>query len=244
MGRFENKVALVTGGGTGIGKAIAEAFAADGGKVVVTGRREAPLKALSESNPDSIRYFQMDVSKTAEVKAAVDSTVKTFGGLDTLVNNAGAYTMKPLVEMSDKEIDLMLDINLKGTLVATREAIEELAKRGGSVVNTSSIGGQAVLVGSSVYSSAKAGVNHATRLLAAELGPRGIRVNAVAPGPVETDMTAEILKSPMVDHLIAQTPLGRIGKPQDIARAVVFLASDDASWITGQIVQSGGGWFL
>ena len=243
MSRFANKVALVTGGGTGIGRAVAEALVAEGAKVVVTGRREEPLKQLAGQYPAAGRYVTTDVTEKGAPANAVRFAIEQFDRLDVLVNNAGMGTLAPLVELDDDALEQTLSVNVRGVLITTREAIPYLSKSGGAVVNISSTLAQASMPGASAYSGAKAAVERITSALAAELGPQGIRLNSVAPGVTETDMSAGIPQE-ILDGMIAQTPLGRLGRPEDIAKAVVFLASDDASWITGQVLQSSGGLML
>lgn len=242
---FQNKVALVTGGGTGIGKSITETLVLRGAKVVITGRREEPLKNLSAAHPDQVAYIQADVAQPGDAKKAVDFTINAFGRLDVLVNNAGTFSMAPLVEVSDEEIARVFAVNVQGLLSFSREAIPHLAKTKGSIVNTSSTVATGVMPGASVYSGSKAAVDHITRILAAELGPMGIRVNAVSPGLTRTDMSAPITShDETLQGMVAQTPLGRLGEPIDIARVVAFAASDDAGWVTGQIIASSGGIML
>lgn len=243
MSRFANKVALVTGGGTGIGRAVAKALVAEGAKVVVTGRREAPLRSLAEEHPDSVRYISTDVTEKGAPAAAVRFTLEQFDRLDVLVNNAGVGTLGPLVELDDDAIQQTYGVNVQGLLIATREAIPHLSKNGGAIVNISSTLAQGSVPGAAAYSGTKAAVERITAALAVELGPANIRVNAVAPGITKTDMSDGVPQE-MIDGMIAQTPLGRIGLPEDIAKAVAFLASDDASWITGQSLQSSGGLML
>ena len=241
MGRFDDKVVLVTGGGTGIGRTLATAFASEGGRVVVTGRRLDPLRELSETNPDRIRYIQADVSQGADVKRAIAFTVEQFGGLDVLVNNAAACTMRPLANLTDEEISAMLDVNVKGTLMGIREALPHLGARQGCVVNVTSVTARAATPAMSAYGGSKAAVEHLTRCLAVELGPAGVRVNVVAPGMTLTPMLAANMDQQGIDQVASHTPLRRVGTPEDVAEAVLFLASEQAAWITGQVVQSSGG---
>ena len=243
MSTFENKVALVTGGGTGIGKAIVEGLAAKGAKVVVTGRREAPLAALAEAYPEQVAYVTADVAKAGDPRRAVDFAVERFGGIDLLVNNAAVHVSKPLVETTDEDLAWIFGVNVIGLLAVTREAVPHLVARQGSVVNVGSVASAGGLAGYSAYGTSKAAVDHLTRVLAKELGPQGVRVNAVASGMTVTDMAQPILDGApeFVEGLIAQTPLGRLGQPADIAPAALYLLSDDASWVTGQILQAAGG---
>ena len=241
MGRFDDKVALVTGGGTGIGRAIATAIAAEGGQVVVTGRRVDRLREVSETNPDRIRYVQADVSQGADVKRSIAFTVEQFGALDVLVNNAAACTMRPLSNLTDEAISEMLDVNVKGTLMGIREALPQLTGRRGSVVNVTSVTARAATPAMSAYGGSKAAVEQLTRCLAVELGPAGVRVNVVSPGMTMTPMLEGNMDQQGIEQVASHTPLRRVGTPEDVAEAVLFLASDQAGWITGQVVQSSGG---
>ncbi len=245
MDNFENKVVLITGGGTGIGKASASAFVALGAKVVITGRRQPVLQATAQELGPQAHYISSDVSKNGEPARIVEETIAKFGQLDVLVNNAGTGAMGPLSHTSDAEIQRIYQTNVFAPLALLREATPHLAKTKGAVINISSTMSHGVFPGSAVYSSSKAAGNHATRLLAAELGPMGIRVNAVAPGMTDTDISADVKSDEQIlGMIIAQTPMGRLGKPEDIANAVIMLSSSRAGWITGQIVQAGGGLML
>ena len=243
MSRFTQKVALITGGGTGIGRAVAESLVDEGARVVVTGRRQEPLEKLAAEYPDAVRYVTTDVTEAGAPANAVRFVIEQFGQLDVLVNSAGMGVVAPLVDLNDDAIRQTFAVNVEGMLITTREAIPSLAKNGGAVVNISSTIAQAAAPGTAAYAGSKAALERITAGLAVELGPQGIRVNSVAPGVTDTDLTA-IAPQEMLDAMIAQTPLGRIGQPEDIAKAVVFLASDDASWITGQVLQSSGGLML
>ena len=245
MKAFENKVVLITGGGTGIGKAAAVAFIAEGAKVVITGRRQSVLEATTKELGASAHFVVADVSKNGEPKAIVDKTIAKYNQLDVLVNNAGAFAMGPLMETSDEEIERIYRTNVFATLALSREALPHLIKTKGSIINISSTVSKGVMAGISVYASSKAAVDHLTRNLAAESGPSGVRVNAVAPGMTATDMSAGMRSDEqMLAMMVQQTPLGRVGEPSDIAKAVLLLASDEAGWITGQIVQASGGMML
>lgn len=245
MGSFAKKIVLVTGGGTGIGKATAAAFVEDGATAVIVGRRASVLEATVKQMGDSAHFVVGDVSKAGGPKAIVDEVIARHGRLDVLVNNAGTMTMGPVIEISDEEIERVFRTNVFAILALAREALPHLAKTKGSIVNISSTVSTSVMPGVSVYGASKAAVDYITKVMAAESGPIGVRVNAVAPGATSTDMLAAA--SPdgqMQEMMVSQTPLGRIGEPQDVAKIVRLLASDEASWVTGQIVQVSGGLML
>lgn len=243
MSRFSDRVALVTGGGTGIGRAVTEALVTEGARVVVTGRREEPLKQLAAEHPDAVRYVITDVTEKGAAANAIRFAGEQFNRLDVLINNAGVGTLGPLADLDDETLKQAYGVNVQGVLIATREVIPRLSEKGGAVVNISSTIAQASMPGTAAYTGTKAAVERITAALAVELGPMGIRVNAVAPGLTKTSMSDGVPPE-MTGNMVAQTPLGRIGQPEDIAKAVVFLASDDASWITGQVLQSSGGLML
>lgn len=245
MKTFENKVVLITGGGTGIGKATAVAFLANGAKVVIVGRRRTVLEETAKELGASTHFVVGDVSKTGEPKTIINETIAKYGRLDVLVNNAGTFIMSPLVETSDEEIERVYRVNVFALLALSREALPHLIKTKGSIINISSNSSKGVVAGTSVYASTKSAVDHMTRILAAENGPSGVRVNAVAPGLTVTDMSEGLLANDqMVQWALGQTPMGRIGEPEEIADAILLLASDNAGWITGQVVQASGGMML
>ncbi len=245
QGRFDGKVVLVTGGGTGIGKAIAEAFLGEGARVAVSGRRKAPLESVRVGDRSALAIVA-DVTKPGDRKRLVETVVRDLGRLDVLVNNAGAFVGgKPLLETTDEEVSQVYDVNVFAPYGLTREALPHLVRSKGSIVNISSVGGTAVMPGMSAYAPTKAALDHITRILAAEVGPHGVRVNAVSPGLTETDMAAPFLSDKaVIQGMITQTPLGRVALPADIAPLVVFLASPQAGWVTGQVVQASGGIML
>lgn len=247
MGKLKNKVAVVTGASKGIGAGIAKALAAEGASVVVNyaSSKEGADRVVAEIGKAGGKAVavQGDVSKAADVGRIFAEMRKVFGRLDVLVNNAAIYQFAPLEQITEEHFDRQFDINVKGLLLASQEAVKHFGAEGGSIVNISSTASQATPPGSSVYSATKAAVDAVTHVLAKELGPKKIRVNAINPGPVETEglITAGFLGSDMLKDFQARTPLGRIGQPQDIAPIAVFLASQDSGWLTGETLLASGG---
>jgi NAD(P)-dependent dehydrogenase (short-subunit alcohol dehydrogenase family) len=247
MGLLEGKTALVTGGGTGIGRGIAQLLAAEGAKVVVAARREAPLKETCALAPDTISHVLMDLTKSEERAAALQAVIDRHGKLDILVSNAGYQLWKTFTETSDEEIDALFATNLSATTRFIKQALPYLEASRGNIVIISSTASRYTAVPSqklSVYSASKAGLNQLVRTLAPELGPMGIRINAVAPGLTRGEYSdGSLTLDDATQEWIRQvTPLGRIGEPEDIARTVAFIASDQASWVTGQVIDASGGW--
>lgn len=242
----EDIVALVTGGGTGIGEATARLLVDSGARVFLTGRRAAPLQALAAELGPRVAWVSADIGHSGEPERIVGAVREAFGGLDILINNAGTSTdAGVLLETSDEELERVFRVNTLGTLAMTREALPALIERGGSVVNVSSVLAQGVMAGSSAYAASKAAIEQATRVIAAEVGPLGVRVNAVSPGLTATDMAAPLLENEvMLGAIKAQTPLGRVADPIEVARAIVWLTRPDAGWVTGQVLQASGGFLL
>ncbi len=246
MSRLEGKVAVVTGASKGIGAAIAKALAAEGAAVVVNyasskAGAEAVVAAVTAAGGRAIAV-QGSVAKAAEAQALIDAAIQTYGRLDILVNNAGVYAMALLADITEEHFHGMFDVNVLGLLLATKAAEKHLGE-GASVINISSAVTSLSPPQSAVYTATKGAVDAITGVLAAELGARKIRVNAINPGIVETEgtHTAGFIGSEFESVFVAQTPLGRVGQPQDIADIAVFLASDDARWLTGEkLVASGG----
>jgi 3-oxoacyl-[acyl-carrier protein] reductase len=247
MGNLSGKVAVVTGASKGIGAGIAQALAAEGASVVVnyaSSRQGAErVTAAIEKGGGKAIAVQGDVSKAADVTRVFAEAKKVFGRLDILVNNAAVYEFAPLEQITEKHFTRQFDINVKGLLQATQEAVKYFGDEGGNVVNISSVASQGTVPGSAVYSATKAAVDAVTRVLARELGPKKIRVNAINPGPVETEgfHAAGIAGSDLIKDFTARTPLGRIGQPNDIAPVAVFLASPDSGWLTGETLFAAGG---
>jgi NAD(P)-dependent dehydrogenase (short-subunit alcohol dehydrogenase family) len=248
MGMLQGKVALVTGAGTGIGKGIAAMFAREGAKVVIAARRAEKLEQTCALAPDSISWVRMDLTNEAERAAVLETVIERHGRLDVLVSNAGAQLWKSFADTSNEEIDEIYRTNLSSTVRFVKQAMPYLEKAKGNVVIISSTAGRYVLSPSqllSVYGASKAGLNQFTRAVAPELGPLGIRINAVAPGLTRGEYADEGVdtSNPETQAWIRSvTPLGRIGEPEDIARVVTFMASDMASWVTGQVIDASGGW--
>lgn len=242
---FEGKVAVVTGSSRGIGRAIALRLAEGGARVVVNYRSdEAAAKAVVhdiEQAGEQAIAVQADVSQAAEAQALMDAAQKAYGRVDILVNNAGTTRDTLLMRMSEEDWDVVIDTNLKGTFNCIRAASRPMMRqRYGRIVNVTSVAGLSGNAGQANYASAKAGLVGLTKTVAKELGSRGITCNAIAPGFVPTDLTST-LPEELIQQAVARTPLGRTGTPEDMAAAVAFLASDEASFITGQILAVDGG---
>ena len=246
MGKLKGKVAIVTGASKGIGAGIAEDLAAEGAAVVVnyssSGKQAAEVVKKITSGGGRATAVQADVSKPAEARKLVDAAVSQFGKIDILVNNAGVYEFQPLQNVTEEQFDRMFNLNVKGLLFTTQAAVNAFGDRGGSVINIGSVASQSAPPGSSVYSATKGAVDVITKGLANELGPQKVRVNAALPGPVDTEGTRSMPQfGELVKQFVPQTPLGRVGQPHDIATVVSFLASDEAGWITGQVIPVAGG---
>jgi 3-oxoacyl-[acyl-carrier protein] reductase len=245
--KLAGKVAVVTGASKGIGADIAKHFAAEGAAVVVNyaSSKEGADRVVDEIAKQGGKAVavQANVAKKAEIARLFAETKKAFGKLDILVNNAGVYEFLPLDEVSEEHFHKHFDVNVLGLILTTQEAVRQFDSAGGSIINISSAASTLTPPNTSVYTATKGAVDAITRSLAKELGPRNIRVNAINPGMVETEgvRAAGFDKSDFRKQMESQTPLGRIGQPQDIAPAAVFLASSDAAWITGETLLIAGG---
>jgi 3-oxoacyl-[acyl-carrier protein] reductase len=246
MAKLTGKVAVVTGASKGIGAGIAKALAAEGAAVVVNyasskAGADAVVQAVTAAGGKAIAV-QGDVTKADQVQGLIDAAVKEFGRLDILVNNSGVYEFAAIEEVTEAHYRRIFDVNVLGLLLTTQAAAKHLGE-GGSIINISSAVTSVLMPNSAVYTGTKGAVDVITGVLANELGPRKIRVNAINPGVVETEgtHTAGVIGSDLEQGFVAQTPLGRIGRPDDIATVAVFLASDDARWLTGERLTASGG---
>jgi glucose 1-dehydrogenase len=246
--RLQDKVAIVTGAGSGNGRGIALRLAEESARVVVADVSERGAQetaAMIEALGRQALVVRTDVSRREQVEALVSAAVDRFGQIDILVNNAGVESMAPLLELPEAEWDRVLDVNLKGPFLCTQAAAREMVKvgRGGKIVNIGSICSAVALAGEAHYIASKGGLLMLTKAMALDLAPYSINVNAVGPGVIETAMTANSLSNPeQVAMFFNHIPLKRIGKPRDVANAVLFLASDEADYITGTILYVDGGW--
>lgn len=247
MGKLQGKVAIVTGASKGIGAGIAKQFAAEGATVVVNyaSSKDAAEKVVKEITGKGGKAvaIQGDIAKQADIERVFAETKKQFGKLDILVNNAGVYEFSPLDGVTGEHFHKQFDLNVLGLVLASKEAAKYFDGEGGSIINLSSLVSVSGVPNASVYSATKGAVDSVTRSLSKELGPRNIRVNAINPGMVVTEgvQTAGFDQSDFRKDLESRTPLGRIGKVEDIAPAAVFFASNDSAWITGETLVIAGG---
>jgi 3-oxoacyl-[acyl-carrier protein] reductase len=246
MSKLKGKVAVVTGASKGIGAAIAKSLAAEGASVVVnyasskSGARTV-VDAITEAGGKAVAV-KGDVSKASEAEGIIDAAIKNYGRLDILVNNSGVYEFAPIEAVTADEFHRIFNINVLGLLLTTQAAIKHISE-GGSIINIGSLVSRITPAASSIYTGTKGAVDAITGVLARELGPKRIRVNAINPGIVETEGThaAGFVGGDLEKSLVSQTPLGRVGQPDDIASIAVFLASDDSGWVTGEQILAGGG---
>jgi 3-oxoacyl-[acyl-carrier protein] reductase len=247
MGELTGKVAVVTGASKGIGAGIAKALAKAGAAIVVNyasskDGAERVVQEIKQSGGKAIAV-RGDVAKAGDVKLLFEETKKAFGSLDILVNNAGVYEFAPLEAVTEQEFHREFNTNVLGLILATREAVKYFGPGGGSVINVGSTASSLTPPNTVVYTATKGAVDAVTGVLAKELGPKKIRVNSVNPGGVETEGTHRIgmIGSDFQKQMVAQTPLGRFGQPEDIAPVAVFLASDASAWLTGEVLRASGG---
>jgi 3-oxoacyl-[acyl-carrier protein] reductase len=246
MSRLTGKVAVVTGASKGIGAGIAKALGAEGASVVVNyasskAGADAVVAAITKAGGKAVAVGG-DVSKAAEAQGIIDAAIKTYGRLDILVNNSGVYEFSPIEAITEEHFHRMFNINVLGVLLTTQAAVKHLGE-GASIINIGSGVTRITPPNSAVYTGTKGALDAITGVLSRELGARKIRVNSINPGMVETEgtHTGGFIGSDLETALVAQTPLGRIGKPDDIASIAVFLASDEATWLTGELILATGG---
>jgi 3-oxoacyl-[acyl-carrier protein] reductase len=245
--RLDHKVAIVTGASKGIGASIASAFGAEGAAVLVNYARdqegaERVVRGITDKGGRAIAV-QGDVAQRSDAQRLVAEAKRAFDRLDVLVNNAGVFSFAPFEQFSEKEFHRQFNTNVLGTFLMIEAALPAFGAEGGSILNIGSTTTATAYPALSIYVASKSAVNGLTRVLSKELGPRKIRVNALSPGGTETEgaHAAGVMKPELKKQISAGTPLGRVGQPEDIARVAVFLASDDAGWLTGEIIFANGG---
>jgi NAD(P)-dependent dehydrogenase (short-subunit alcohol dehydrogenase family) len=242
--KLANKVAIVTGASQGIGLACAQRLAREGARVMLADIREAEGKAAAAALGEAARFFCADVSQKADVDALVAATLAAFGQVDILVNNAGVTHAADFLDLAEEDFDRVLRINLKSMFLCSQAAAREMVKRqSGCIINMSSVNAELTIPNQVPYVISKGGVNQLTRVASIGLAAHGIRVNAIGPGTILTELAKKaVLASPEARHtILSRTPLGRCGEPEEVAAIAAFLASDDASYITGQTLYADGG---
>jgi meso-butanediol dehydrogenase / (S,S)-butanediol dehydrogenase / diacetyl reductase len=241
--RLKNKTAIITGGGSGIGLATARAFCKEGAKVILFGRRKENLVSAANELGDSVLIVQGDMTHNDDLDQLINKSLNNFKGIDILVNSAGLFNGAPLHEISDSQWDEMMDINIRSVFQLTRRVLPiMMAQKSGSIVHISSILGLIAVPQVAAYNVSKGALNQFSRSIAVEYGSYGIRSNAICPGLIETDMTADLMKdAALMQEWSKEYPIGRFGKPEDVASACLFLASDESSFITGTVLPVDGG---
>ena len=244
--RLEGKIAVVTGAARGIGAACARRFAAEGAAVVIADILEEKGEATAQAIRDdggSAAFIACDTGDAAQARALIERTVARYGRIDVLVNNAGIFTIADFLDVTEEDFDRVLRTNLKGYFLVGQAAAREMAAAGsGSIVNMSSVNGVMAIESIAAYVVSKGGVNQLTSVMALALAPKGVRVNAIGPGTILTELSGSLLTDEAARRrVLSRTPMGRVGQPEEIAGIAVFLASDDSSYVTGQVIYADGG---
>jgi len=242
--RLENKIAIITGGGTGIGLSCTRLFCQEGAKAVIFGRRKNRLEDAVREIGENVLAVPGDITRDEDIRRLVETTISTYGRIDILVNNAGIFTGAPLHETKDNEWDTVLDLNMTSVFKLTRKILPHMIRqKSGSIVHISSILGLVAAPNLAAYNVSKGALNQFSRSLAVEYGISGIRSNAICPGLIATEMTGELMSDKeLMQEWIKNYPIGRFGRPEDIARACLFLAGDESSFVTGAILPVDGGY--
>ena len=241
--RLKDKTAIITGGGSGIGLSTARAFYKEGAKVILFGRQKEKLISAANELGDSALIVQGDMTKNDDLDQLINNTLNNFKGIDILVNSAGLFNGAPLHEISDSQWDGMMDINIRSVFQLTRRVLPIMMdQKSGSIIHISSILGLIAVPEVAAYNVSKGALNQFSRSIAVEYGSYGIRSNSICPGLIETDMTADLMKdASLMQEWSKEYPIGRFGKPEDVASACLFLASDESSFITGTVLPVDGG---
>ena len=241
--RLKNKTAIITGGATGIGLATARAFCREGAKVILFGRRKEKLEEAVKELGDSALFVPGDMTNSGDLDQLINEALHNLKGINILVNNAGLFNSSPLHEITDSQWDEMMDINIRSVFQLTRRVLPVMmAQKRGSIINISSILGIIAVPQVAAYNVSKGAVNQFSRSIAVEYGPYNIRSNSICPGLIETDMTADLMKdAALMKEWSKEYPIGRFGKPEDIANGCLYLASDESSFITGAVLPIDGG---
>ena len=241
--RLKDKIAIITGGGSGIGLATARAFCQEGAKVILFGRRKEKIQKAADELDGSAIAVQGDMTNNGDLDQLINETLHNFKGIDILVNNAGLFNGAPLHEISDSQWDEMMDINIRSVFQLTKRVLPVMmAQKNGSIIHISSILGIIAVPQVAAYNVSKGALNQFNRSIAVEYGSYGIRSNSICPGLIETDMTADLMKDEnLMKEWSKEYPIGRFGKPEDVANACLYLASDESSFVTGTVLPVDGG---